>query len=425
MYYKPIRLLISTLFAVTCILSCGGAQVRDDKEGSKGRGEGRENTQLNEPIRDSAEGVAAVFDNDLALARDRAINDARNKLVEKVLGTTVSGRSLMENFELVSTLVEAKSYGLVKNEKILSEKHDSEMYTVLLEGTVIPAVVEDAIEDALNRYGRPKFMVLIKETFEGAPHMPGFTETELLIQKQMGNLGFEFVDVQTVQELMKRQRATMTSALNGQITQDVQNLLLNDNGAEVLIIGTAQTMDQTRVVRSHYTTSNMKSKSAIVRLKAIDLYTAKILATDSQQMPGAHIDDDTASKNAIQFALAKILGGKDDATGKPKVGPFIDTIVKQFVKSATHRPISIYITGLDYNGLKRFRDQVGQRIRGVQSVLEKGRVGAAARLEILFAGTTNEFIDELKAKSEKMGFDIEIPSNFPNRVNIQARLLNK
>ena len=60
-------------------------------------------------------GYATIFDNDTALARDRATDDAKSKLVVKILGENISGSSLMENYELVSNIVEAKSYGLVKN----------------------------------------------------------------------------------------------------------------------------------------------------------------------------------------------------------------------------------------------------------------------------------------------------------------------
>jgi hypothetical protein len=167
----------------------------------------------------------------------------------------------------------------------------------------------------------------------------------------------------------------------------------------------------------------MKSKSAILRLKAVDVYTGRILAATSKDAPGAHIQSDTASKKAIENVTRMILGGKDESTGKVKTGPFMDEIVTQFVKSATHRQITLFITGLDYAGLKKFRDQVSYRIRGVQQVLDRGRSGRAARLEILFAGTTNEFIDELKAKADRLGFSIEIPENFPNRVTINASLL--
>lgn len=401
-------------------LSCAGSSVRADE--SKGNGVSiDEKRNPGEPLRGSARGVAAIFDNDTALARDRAINDARNKLVEKMLGTTVSGQSLVENYQLVSMLIETRSYGLVKKEKILEEGSDGTLYSVELEGTVEPAVVEDAIADALNRYGRPKFMILIKETFDGKMNQPGMTETEILMQERMVSAGFDFVDVQIVQDLMKRQYGRMSRAMTGQISEDVQNLLLNDAGAEVLIIGTAQTKDQTATLRGY--SKNMKSKSAILRLKAVDVYTGRTLAAVSKDAPGAHIQSDTASKKAIENVIRIILGGKDAETGKVKTGPFMDEIVKQFVKSATHRQITLFITGLDYDGLKKFRDQVSYRIRGVQQVLDRGRSGKAARLEVLFAGTTNEFIDELKAKADRLGFSIDIPENFPNRVTINARLL--
>ncbi len=418
---KKAIVLLSCFMFLAGLASCGGGKnIKDNKSGDfsldeksdkKGSSTGR------------AEGVAAIFDNDRALARDRAINDARNKLVEKMLGSTVSGESVMKDYELVKMLVQSKSYGLIKKEKIISEKSDNDLYRVEIEGTVEPAVVEDAIEDALNRYGKPKFMVLISETFEGKMNTPGFTETEMQMQERMGSAGFQFVDMQIVQDMMKRQYGRMAKAMNGQVTEDVQNMLLNDVGAEVLIIGTAQTQDQSNVLRSYST--NMKSKSAIVRLKAIDVYSGRILATTSKDAPGVHIQSDTASKKAIENVVKRILGGKDESTGASKPGPFMDEIIKQFVKAATHRQINLYITGLDYNGMKKFREEVENRIRGVQQVLEKGRVGKAARVEVYFAGTTAEFVDELKAKSGKLGFDFEIPDTFPNRVTIQAKVLGK
>ncbi len=419
---KKAVILLSCFIVVAGLLSCeGGKNIKENKK--SGDFSLDEKSDRLAPMRDRAEGVAAIFDNDKALARDRAINDARNKLVEKVMGATVSGTSEVRDFELVKMLIESKSYGLVKKEKIISEKAESDLYRIEIEGTVEPAVVEDAVEDALNRYGRPKFMILISETFEGRMNQPGFTETEMLMQERMGQAGFQFVDIQVVQDMMKRQYGRMAKAMNGQVTEDVQNMLLNDVGAEVILIGTAQTKDQSQALRAY--SENMKSKSAIVRLKAIDVYSGRILATTSKDAPGVHIQSDTASKKAIENVVRRILGGRDEDSGKSKPGPFMDDIIRQFVKSATHRQINIYLSGLDYNGMRKFREEVSNRIRGVQQVLEKGRMGQVARIEIYFAGTTTEFVDELKSKADKLGFDFEIPDTFPNKVTIQAKLLKK
>ena len=199
--FSPVRSLQmkKTIAFASCLLflavtiSCGGGKNVKDTSSDFSLDEKSGSTAV---TRDRAKGVAAIFDNDRALARDRALNDARNKLVEKVLGTTITGESVMENYELVKHLVQAKSYGLVKKEKIIEEHSDADMYTVELEGTVEQAVVEDAIEEALNRYGKPKFMMLISETFENKMNAPGFTETEILMQERMGEAGFQFVDMQ-------------------------------------------------------------------------------------------------------------------------------------------------------------------------------------------------------------------------------------
>jgi len=406
--------LALSFILLTVFASCGGGKsVKDDSTS----GSSKKSSQQN---RGQETGYATIFDNDTALARDRATDDAKSKLVKKVLGENISGTSLMENYELVANIVEAKSYGLVKNVEIIKKWQEGTEYFVTIEGTVEPSVVEDAIEDALNRYGRPKFMVLVKETFNGKDNIPGFTETEMLVQEIMGNSGFQFVDAAMTQELMKREKAKMQKAVSGSVSEDVQDLLLDDAGAEVIIVGTAETKAQGAATLQRMGATEMKSRSAIIRIKAIDVYTGDILASTSKQAPGLHIEDETASKKAIEAALKQILGKTDD-DGKFAAGPFMETIVKKFVKAANAREIKVLIAGLEANDLRTFRDQVSNRIRGVSQVMEKGRVGKAARLEVLFAGKTPDFEQELTAKANAMGFDIDVKSSRPNKLEIVAK----
>ncbi len=410
---KKFIVTLLSLILLAFFVSCGGGKtVKEDSEKSS-----QKQTVQN---RGQETGYATIFDNDTALARDRALDDAKAKLVRKILGETVSGTSILEDYELVANIVEAKSYGLVKNIKIIKQWQEGTEYFVTIEGTVEPSVVEDAIEDALNRYGRPKFMVLIKETFNGKENMPGFTETEMLIQEIMGNSGFQFVDAAMTQELMKREKAKMQKAVTGNVSEDVQDLLLDDAGAEVIIIGTAETKAQGEETLKRAGATEMKSRSAIIRIKAIDVYTGDILASTSKQAPGLHIEDETASKKAIENALKQILG-KTDENGKFKAADFMKTIVNKFVKAANAREIKVLIAGLDANELRNFRDQVSNRIRGVSQVIEKGRVGKAARLEVIFAGKTNDFEQELTAKASNIGFEIDVKSSRPNKLEIVAK----
>ena len=408
------KLFVVTLSLFLCggFLSCGSKQAKDTK--GKSSDKAFSNTG-------QATGYATIFDNDTALARDRAIDDAKLKLVRQILGETIEGRELVRDFQLVESLIMAKSVGLVKRDRIIKQWQEGNEYFVTIEGTVEATAVEDAIADILRSYGRPKFMVLIDEKFEGKKNSPGFTETELIIQRTMGESGFEFVDAAMTQRFMQSSRKSMTNAMGGKIGDQEQQLLLNDLGAEVLIVGTAETNDQSGAVQQY--SANMKSKQAIVRLKAIDVYTGAIVATDSRNAAGMHIDAATASKVAIEAALRLIVGRTNPDTRKFESGPFLRTITENFVKAAQARQINLLISGLDYNGLTSFRENVSKRIRGVSSVVSRGQAGTASRVEVIFAGKTNDFADELLAKSKLMGFDIKVMESYPNRLVITAKKL--
>ena len=403
-------LILSLSFILlTMAFSCGGGKnTKDSSSGKSVSNRGQET------------GYATIFDNDTALARDRASDDAKSKLVIKILGETISGTSVARDYELVSSIIEAKSLGLVKNPKIVKQWQEGSEYFVTIEGTVESGVVEDAIADALNRYGRPKFMVLIQETLNGKKNAPGFTETEMLIQEIMGNTGFQFVDAAMTQELMKSEKSKMQKAVSGTVSEDVQDLLLSDAGAEVIIVGTAETKAQGATALKNLGSADMKSRSAIIRLKAIDVYSGSILASTSKDAAGLHIEDETASKRAIETALKQILGKKDD-NGKFQVAEFMDTIVKKFVKAANGREIKILVTGLDASELRTFKDQISNRVRGVKQIIERGRDGQAAKLEIIFAGKTHELEEELSAKAKNMGFEINVTSTRPNRLIMTAK----
>lgn len=412
---KGLVLTLSFIMLIAFVSCGGGKNVKDDKTSKKSSSNSN---------RAQETGYATIFDNDTALARDRATDDAKSKLVVKVLGETIAGTSLMENFELVSNIVEAKSYGLVKNIEIIKKWQEGTEYFVTIEGTVEASVVGDAVEDALNRYGKPKFMVLIKENFNGKENTPGFTETEMLVQEIMGNSGFQFVDAAMTQELMKKEKTKMQKAVTGTVSEDVQDLLLDDAGAEVIIVGTAETKAQGAATLKSYGATEMKSRSAIIRIKAIDLYTGDILATTSKQAPGLHIEDETASKKAIENTLKQILG-KNGEDGKFQPADFMNTIIKKFVKAANGREIKVVIAGLGAAELKDFKDQVSNRVRGVKQVMEKGRDGKAARLEVTFAGKTNDFEDELSAKASAMGYEINVTSSRPNKLIMTAKKISK
>ena len=282
-----------------------------------------------------------------------------------------------------------------------------------------PAAIQDAIEDALNRYGKPKFMVLVKERLLNKKSKPGFSDTEMVVQDVMGNSGFEFIDPTITAALMKKNNRLMQKAINGRIDAAVTKFLINESGAEVIIIGNTVTKDQSNAIKQYG--KDFTSIRAIVKIKAIDINTGSIIAIGNSDAPGIHIESQTASRRAISAALKKILGKMDRDTGKFKTGPFINRIVKKFVKAATNRQINLTVKGLTYADTTKFRSQISQRIRGINQVIPKKQSRNSAKLEVYFAGKTTDFTDELMAKADALGFRITIKDVSPNRVTITAK----
>jgi hypothetical protein len=408
---KRTAVLAVMFLAVALVVSCGGGKnVKDNKPAA------------NNPNRGQATGYAAVYDNDIGLARDKATEDACRKLVEQILGNTVSGSSMVQDFQLVSSIVESTSIGMVKNRKVIKEgREGADTFAVTIEGEVYPAAVGDAIRQTLDNYGRPRFMVLLRETFEGKTNTPGMTVSELSIMEIMGNSGFQFVDPGTILSLIQKDKADMQKAMAGQVrgNEAVQSLLLDDVGAEVIIFGEVQTSDQSEAMKQY--SKNMKSKQAIVNLKAVDVYTGDIIATVSHNAPGIHIDAATASKNAIQSCLSsdRVLGKMGD-DGKFAAGNFMNQITRKFLESATRRPIQLRVGGLSNQDMIAFREFLTQRCRGVKKVEVKGQQGKETKLEVLFSGKTVDLTDEFATKGAAGGFDITIVKSYPNKIQITA-----
>jgi hypothetical protein len=401
------------ILSLALVVSCGGKNVKKDDAKPAGNS-----------MHGQATGMAAIYDGDKGLARDRATEDACKKLVEQILGNNVSSSTMVQDYALVSSIVESSSTGMVKNQKYIKDAVEGgDTYVVTIEGDVYPSAVGDAIKATLENYGRPKFIVLLKETLENKTNEPGLTSSELSMMETMGNQGFQFVDASTVQSLMKQDRADMQKAMAGQVrgNEAVQDLLLADNGAEVIIYGEVKTAAQQSAALTKMN-PNMKSRQAIVNLKAVDVYTGDILATVSANAPGIHIDADTASISAIKACLgSKNVLGKTDDFGQFQAGNFMNQITRKFLESATRRPIQLGVAGLSNQEMIKFREFLSQRVRGVKKVEVKGQQGNQTKLEVLFAGKTVDLTDEFAGKGAAGGFDIQIIKSYPNKIQATVK----
>lgn len=108
-------------------------------------------------------------------ARDRAIQDAMRKALEKAFGTFIHSQSETENFALVRDKIFAETRGFVKSYKVVSESVEGGITTVKISAIVMPAVFRgrwEAIRNMVNRKKRPRMMFLFYELREKG-HLPG------------------------------------------------------------------------------------------------------------------------------------------------------------------------------------------------------------------------------------------------------------
>ncbi len=210
----------------------------------------------------------------------------------------------------------------------------------------------------------------------------------------------------------------MPSAKASSIHPDLESVLISESRIK------RRVKELGRELRTVYGPDEFTVVS-IINVKAIDVYTGKILASTSKQAPGLGLTVETAAKTSIEKTIKSkdFLGKVNKSSGEFTSGKFIETISRKFMEAATNREIMITIIGLDQAAFKDFRDQISNRVRGVQSVIPRGRVGQASQASVYFAGKTHDFEDELMAKGTKMGFAFTVTESYPNKLTLKASVI--
>ena len=95
-------------------------------------------------------GIAAIQNGNLGLAKDEALKDAKRLAVQEVLGSMVSARTDVKNFQLVSQKVTSKSEGMIETFEILSASAVSDAeYHVKIKAKVSEAMINDTIAEVI------------------------------------------------------------------------------------------------------------------------------------------------------------------------------------------------------------------------------------------------------------------------------------
>ncbi len=345
----------------------------------------------------TVEGVAAVVGGDKAIARDRAIDDAKRKAVEQVAGAQVSAESISENFTLVSDRIYSRASGFVKTYKIVSELEQEGVYKVTIAAEVDSSAI--ASDLALIFQDKPRVMVMIAEQNIGSKGFSywwgssGYVADMQMMQSTLIQAwqpkGFKFVDPALLAGKLR-----MKGAMKKPNMGDKHAVLIGrDADADIVIVGRVLVSDAGPVMQG----LKMHSFQAVGTLRVLSIDTGEILAVGDDTAAATHIDPNVGGRNAIK-ALAKKLAGKLQSR----------IIAKWTAEASSSREIEMVVSGVKSSKqLKEIRKVLRSRVRGIESVSVRRRKRGKAFLTVKVKTRAQDFARDVENQTFE-NFTIEI-----------------
>lgn len=356
-------------------------------------------------------GIGTILNNDKAMARDNAIEDALRKAVEQAVGTFVSSETMVENFQLLSDHIYTKTEGYIQNYKIISEVPVEGLYRVSVEAAVALGNLKDDLAATgllMARKHKPRVMFLIAEQNIGHEdfkywwgHHVSETDlsiTETVLVEKFSKKGFNVVDHAAKAGSIEIGEAHRMVKLNDNAVVS----LGNQYDAEVVIVGKALA----RHVGNMMGTS-MKSCQANMSARAIRTDNGAIIASANTYGAAVHIDEITGGSEALKKAasdLASKLMSQIIITWSKEIGG--TTLVQMTVNGIS-----------SYQDFLRLENVLKGQVRGVKGVYQRSITAGTARIDIEIKGDAQSLANDLTTK-DFQNFSINITHLTQNSIEL-------
>jgi len=355
----------------------------------------------------TADGVAAVTGN-VAIAREKAIDDALRRAVEQAVGTLISSDTMTNNFQVVHDKILAQTSGYVKKYEIVKEQRVGEEFRV----TVMADVGRENLQRSLEALGllhelkeKPKVMVIIEEKVGGlfgTTAWENVGQAESTIMERLVAAGFSVVDPATVRGNIPRDKALRL--LEGDPKAAAAAGL--QYGAQIVITGRAFSKNAGAKLLG----TQMQSIQATLQARVVRADDGRVISSRSEQGAKAHIDEMQGGALAIKEASEKL----SDAV--------INDILGSWKKEVYGRSqqITLIISGLvSYRHLSAVKKFLEADMQGVKAVHQRNFTQGTAELQLDYAGKSGLIADEL-ANKQFTGFRLEPTNVTPNRLDVRA-----
>ncbi len=359
-----------------------------------------------------ARGEAAILDNDKAMARDKALEDAQRKAVESAVGTLISSETVTENYQLISDRILAQSSGYIRKYKIVSERTEDNVYVVEISAEVMTGQVSSDLEGLKNlmrRKNMPKIIVMIAEqnigverpqywwSVTGIPAID-MRVAEHTIIEQMREKGFTFVDPEV---LSGKKKVTMPVAM---LSDKQARQISKTTDAQLIIVGKAMASDLGQTAEG----ARQRSARAEVAVRVINCENGEVIASSSRAANSYHMTAQAAGSAALKVASKKVAE------------ELIDRIAKKWVEeTGGSNSIRVTVSGANNKNLNKFIDVLQHQVRGVKAVARQSMKGGTAVLDITMAGDGHSLATEIEAKDFGGGLKVEVEETANNALKVK------
>jgi len=362
----------------------------------------------------TADGVGVVIDDNTALARDQAIQDALRLVVEQAAGTMVASETLVQNYEVMRDQIYSKSQGYIQRYEVTDESIEGNLYKVTIQAAVAEGNLKNdimALGLLMARKNMPRVMIMVAEQNVGMHYYSywwgvkastaDLSITENVLMEKLTQKGFQIVDHAMTSKTLEIKAPYKIESLNNDAVLSIGNLY----DAEVVIYGKALS----KLAGSVLGTS-MKSAQADISLRVVDTDTGRVIASATQHAAAVHPNEVTAGADALKIATEGIA----------------DQLLKQIVNQWSQDVsggslIRLVVSDIpSYSHLIKLKEMIQKRVRGVSGLYQRDFNAGTATLDVGVPATSQKLADELMA-IDYGTFAIDITNITQNSVSLKIK----
>jgi len=340
-------------------------------------------------------GEAPIYQDDRALARNRALRDAKVNAIRKIIGEQITQRSGVADGQALGVSLYSKTDAFVKQHEILGEERfqiDTQpMLRLTVRCEIEPTRISTAVDALLDDIGNPRMAILVAGEIAGQKLVMGDprNQAEAELAEALRGRGNTIVSSARIASFLKARPSLRN--LNPEELDSGKPFLdfAQEAGADVLLIGSISSKDQGKVTLPSGKQMDIMSSAVSGSYKMIQLWgDGRVFGSGSAEGRGADLTLPVAREKAIQD-WAKLVGQKAGRQIKDEWFRLLEenTILLKFTGLPAQEAIAFRDDLLEFTSVKRINERISSEM--------------GSEWELVYPGKESMFSEELLYKKDR------------------------